>query len=167
MIEIPDTLVAFIICLVVITIVPLIALTERVDNVEQERVKLIVEKYVTEVQNEARFTREGLQQLETELNAGGSNYEIDLRIYKLDENPGKKALQGDYVKIGENGYVVYYFTQATSMVGIKTSNDKEPVSTENVKTLGKGDRIYLGVKNTNSTNAQNLKKFFSEFFKCW
>ena len=44
------------------------------------------------------------EEFEERLASTGNTYEIELEVKILDENPGKKAAQANYTKIGENVY---------------------------------------------------------------
>lgn len=152
------TILALGVAVVLILIVPLGTMLDRNDNVTQESVKLIVEEFVTEVQNTGKVSRAQYQNFENELASTGNTYDVEIEIHHLDENPGKKTSQANYTKIGENVYYIEYTTQVLKQIGIKT-NDEE-ASNENEMLLKEGDMIYVSVKNDNSTAAQTLKSSF-------
>ena len=143
------------ICLVaaLLFVAPLIALTERNDNVVQENVELIVNEFVTDIQNTGVLSQAKYQSLENSLAATGNTYNVEMEIQYLDENPGKKTTQANYTKIGENVYYSEYTTQIQKQLGIGdgTIEKKSPIY------LKEGDRIVVNVKNTNTTQAQTLK----------
>lgn len=134
-------------------VAPLVTLTERNDNVVQENVELIVEQFVTDVQNTGVLTTSKYQELENSLAATGNTYDIEMEIQHLDENPGKKTTQANYKKIGENVYYSEYTTQIQEQLGVGYSTDKSSGKIS----LKEGDRIVVNVKNTNETQAQTLK----------
>ena len=134
-------------------VAPLVALTERNDNVVQENVELIVEQFVTDVQNTGVLTTSKYQELENSLAATGNTYDIEMEIQHLDENPGKKTTQANYKKIGENVYYSEYTTQIQEQLVVGYSTDKSSGKIS----LKEGDRIVVNVKNTNETQAQTLK----------
>lgn len=151
-----STIIIIVIAGILLFMVPLVTLTGRMDNVAQENVKQIVEEFVTDVSNTGKLTRAKYQNLEDKLNATGNVYDIEMQIYVLDENPGKKTAQANYTKIGENVYLVEYDTQILPMIGIKTGN--ESVDSSNNKILLKeGDIIFVEAKSTNSTANQTMK----------
>lgn len=135
--------------------VPLVTLTDRVDNVTQESTKLIVDEFVTEIKNTGKLSRTAYQNFENRLAATGNTYDIEIEIHHLDENPGKKTAQANYTKIGENVYYIEYTTQVLKQIGIKVDN--EDTKNEDVMLLKEGDMVYVSVKNENSTAAQTLK----------
>ena len=134
---------------------PMVTLTNRAVNVTQENVQLIVDEFVTEVENTGKFTRSGYQNFVSKLNATGNTYDIEIEILHLDENPGKKTAQANYTKIGENVYYSEFETQILPQVGIKIGN--ETPSTEDTMILKQGDIIKIVLRNTNPTTNQTLE----------
>ena len=139
------------ICLVaaLLFVAPLIALTERNDNVVQENVELIVNEFVTDIQNTGVLSQAKYQSLENSLAATGNTYNIEMEIQHLDENPGKKTTWAVSDKIGENIYYSVYTSQIEDVLG---SNGKY--------VLKEGDIVSVSVKNTNTTISQMLRNFF-------
>lgn len=147
----PATIIALIAVIVGVTIIPLVTLADRNDNVVQENVKLIVNEFVTDIKNTGKLTAAKYQDFESKLAATGNSYEIEMEIQHLDENPGKKLTQANYTKIGENVYYSEYTTQILN--GLEN----------NPKLLKEGDIVYVQVKNENTTTAQDLKGSFLNF----
>ena len=141
------TVIAICLAATLLFIAPLVALTERNDNVVQENVELLVNEFVTDVQNTGVITQAKYQSLENSLAATGNTYNVEIEVQHLDENPGKKTTQANYTKIGEN---VYYSDYTTQVLEQLESNSKKMC-------LKQGDRIVVNVKNTNMTQAQTLK----------
>ena len=94
------------------------------------------------------------QNFQNRLSATGNEYNIEMEIQYLDENPGKKLEQSNYTKIGEN----VYYSEYTSQILDKLNN-----STNKTIVLKEGDLVYVGVTNQNSTAAQTLKSSFLSF----
>jgi len=160
-----STIIAILVAGMLFFIVPLVNLTDRNDNVTQEKVRLIVEEFVTEIKNTGKLTRTKYQDFENKLDSTGNNtYDIEIQIQHLDENPGKKTSQVNYTKIGENVYYSEYTVQVLKRIGIKA--DKEEIADEEdflkneIMQLKEGDIINVEVKNTNNTAAQTLKTSF-------
>lgn len=149
------TILAIFIAAVLVVGVPLVTLTNRVDNATQESTKLIVDEFVTEIKNTGKLSRTAYQNFENRLATTGNNYGIEIEIHHLDENPGKKTAQANYTKIGENVYYIEYTTQVLKQIGIKSDN--EDAKDEDTMLLKEGDMVYVSVKNVNSTAAQSLK----------
>ena len=140
------TVIAICLAATLLFVAPLVSLTERNDNVVQENVELLVNEFVTDVQNTGVVSQTKYQALENSLAATGNTYNIEMEVQHLDENPGKKTTQANYTKIGENVYYSEYTTQVLEQLH---SNGK--------MNLKEGDRIVVNVKNTNTTQAQTLK----------
>ena len=144
--NISGTAIAICVAVALLLVAPLVSLADRNDNVVQENAKLIVEEFVTDIQNTGVLTKAKYQNLENSLAATGNTYNIEMEVQHLDENPGKKTTQANYTKIGENVYYSEYTTQVLEQLN---SNGK--------MNLKEGDRIVVNVKNTNTTQAQTLK----------
>ena len=141
------TVIAICLAVTLLFVAPLVALTERNDNVVQENVELLVNEFVTDIQNTGVITQSKYQSLENSLAATGNTYNIEIEVQHLDENPGKKTTQANYTKIGENVYYSDYTTQVLQQ--LQSDNKK--------MCLKQGDRVVVDVKNTNMTQAQTLK----------
>ena len=147
--EISITITLIIVAGIVIFVLPLVTFSDRIDNVTQQKVQLILDEFVEEVTNTGKFTRTMYQNLVNELEATGNSYDIDMEFYIMDENAGVKTAQGNYKKIGENLYLVYTETQKLPEIGIKVSDESdEKVNSENDTILLNYRRrnIYLGKK---------------------
>lgn len=114
----------------------------------QENVELLVNEFVTDVQNTGIISQAKYQSLENSLAATGNTYNVEMEVQHLDENPGKKTTQANYTKIGENVYYSEYTTQVLEQLESSTTGEIS---------LKEGDRIVVNVKNTNTTQAQTLK----------
>ena len=135
--------------------VPLVTLTNRIDNVRQENSKLLVEEFVTEVTNTGKLTKTNYEEFVNKLDATGKTYDIEMEIWHIDENPGKKTSQVQYTKIGENGYWVEATTQILPQIGIAVGNT-EGNSSSSTYAFKPGDIFSCSVTSEDSA-AQNLK----------
>lgn len=151
------TIIAIFAAAVLLLVVPLVTLTNRNDNVVQKEVELIVEEFVTDVKNTGVLTTTKYQDFVNRLNATGNTYDIEMEIQHLDENPGKKTMQANYTKIGENVYYSDYTTQIEEQLNIGSTGKSGQIN------LKEGDLIYVGVANQNSTAAQTLKSSLLSF----
>ena len=142
------TVIAICLAATLLFVAPLVSLTERNDNVVQENVELLVNEFVTDVQNTGIISQAKYQSLENSLAATGNTYNVEMEVQHLDENPGKKTTQANYTKIGENVYYSEYTTQVLEQLESSTTGEIS---------LKEGDRIVVNVKNTNTTQAQTLK----------
>lgn len=160
--NIGTTIVVIVLLGVLIFIVPMVTLTDRVDNVTQENVDLIVQELVTDLTTTGVLTRAKYENFESELVSTGNVYDIEIEIQHLDENPGKKTAQANYTKIGENVYYSEYTTQILKQIGIKVDNQSVELANDTI-TLKEGDFVIVKVTNQNSTTAQTLKSSFLNF----
>ena len=151
------TVIALCAAAALLLVAPLVTLASRNDNVVQENVKLIVNEFVTDIQNTGVLTNAKYQDFEDKLAATGNTYDIDIEIQHLDENPGKKTTQANYTKIGENVYYSDYTTQVLNQLNVGTTSGTGKI------VLKEGDRIVVDVKNTNETQAQTIKSSFLSF----
>ena len=142
-----------------IFVIPLGALTSRIDKVTQEKWEAIIEESLIEATSTAVLTGEWYQNLENRLSATGVIPEIELRVYMIDENTGMKTAQSNYKKIGENGYVIFYDTQLLPMMGIKV-DDNIQTSANGTVVLTEGSIISISAKNASSTSAQSQQSAF-------
>ena len=157
-----STIIALVISVILILIVPMATMLERNDNVTQESAKLIVEEFVTEIQNTGKISQTAYQDFQNRLAATGNTYAIEIEVHHIDENPGKKTAQTNYTKIGENVYYIEYTTQVLNQIGIKT-DDRNVSENDDVMLLKEGDMVYVSAKNDNSTASQTLKSSFFGF----
>lgn len=144
-----STIIALFLVAILIFIVPLVALSGRVDNVSQENIKSLTEEFVTNVKNTGKLSLSNYDSFITKLAATGNAYNVDIELQILDENPSKKVSQSNYTKIGENVYYSKYTTQIL-----------EQLEADKTINLKKGDLVTVDVKNNNTTLAQTLKKAF-------
>ena len=142
-----------------IFVIPLGALTSRIDKVTQEKWEAIIEESLIEATSTAVLTGEWYQNLENRLSATGVIPEIELRVYMIVENTGMKTAQSNYKKIGENGYVIFYDTQLLPMMGIKV-DDNIQTSANGTVVLTEGSIISISAKNASSTSAQSQQSAF-------
>ena len=149
--NITSTVMALVITILLILVAPMITLTERNDDVVQEKVKQLVEEFVIDVRNTGVLTISKYSILESRLATTGNTYDIEIELQILDENPGKKGTQTNVLKIGENLYYTEYTSQVLSRL---ESGDIQ---------LKEGDYIHLYVKNQNKTFAQRMNSKFWTF----
>ena len=154
--SIGTTILAGVVGLGLLFIVPMVTLTGRADKVTQENVQLMVDEFVTEVANTGRLNTSGYEAFEDKLNSTGNLYDIEIEIYHLDENPGKKTAQTNYTKIGENVYYIEYTAQILPQIGIDLGSG-EVKEEEQDMLLKQGGIIKVRVRNTNPTANQTLE----------
>lgn len=145
------TVLAIILAAILMFIFPLMAISERNDDIAQVAVQTAATEFVDNVRTKGKITLEDYDKLVQTINATGNSYDVELEVKKLDENPGKKSALVSTDKIGQNLYYSVYTSQIT---------DELYNSTLNIYNLKEGDIISITVKNTNRTLAQMLRNFF-------
>lgn len=143
------TIIAIVLAAILMFVFPLMAVSERNDDIAELAVQTATIEFVDDVINTGKITSENYDKYIQTLGATGNSYEIELEVKKLDENPSKKAAQTSTDKIGEN---LYY--------SIFTSQIESELDAKGRYTLKEGDMVSVSVKNTNRTIAQMLRSFF-------
>lgn len=146
--DIPITIGAIVLTVIVIIVVPVITMADRFDTTAQTEVDAILSDFVEEVRTTGKLTQEKYSQLTTNLDSLGYTFDVEMEIKALDENQRKKASQTAKDKIGENSYYSYY-----------TSQIEEQLENNGSITLVPGSIVSAKVINTNPTMAQQMKNF--------
>ncbi len=146
--DIPITIGAIVLTVIVIIVIPVITMADRFDTTTQTEVDAILSDFVEEVRTTGKLTQEKYSQLTTNLDSLGYTFDVEMEIKALDENQRKKASQTAKDKIGENSYYSYY-----------TSQIEEQLENNGSITLIPGSIVSAKVINTNPTMAQQMKNF--------
>lgn len=130
---------------------PMLAMSERNDDVAELAVQTAVSEFVNNAITTGKITISDYDKLLASLNATGNTYDIQMEIQVLDENPAKKqsAILSGETKIGENIYYSIYTTQIM-----------DEIEQNDVKYMKKGDILTVKASNSNNTISQMLKNFF-------
>lgn len=144
------TVVTILLAAILMFIFPMMAISERNDDVSELTVQTAVAEFVNNSRNIGKITEANYSKLISTLNSTGNTYDVQMEIQVLDENPGKKATVAESTKIGENVYYSKYTTQIWD----------ELEKNDGIMNLKEGDRVVVSVKNTSSTISQQLKNFF-------
>ncbi len=143
------------VCLIMMGILmfwfPMMAMSERNDDVSQLTVQSTVAEFVNNARTIGKITEADYDNFVQQLYATGNTYDIAMEIQVLDENPAKKqdAILGEGTKIGEN---IYY--------SIYTSQIMDELDSNGYKIMKEGDILKVTVSNTNNTLSQMFKNFF-------
>ena len=143
------TIVAVFLAAVLMFVFPLMAMSERADDISQLSVQTATTEFVNNVGSTGKLTASDYEKFLETITSTGNSFEVDIEILILDENPGVKTTQAEMTKIGEN----FFYTLYTSQVEERLNNNGRI-------TLKEGDMISVKVKNTNQTISQTLKNFF-------
>lgn len=140
------TIIAIFLAAVLMFAFPLMAMSDRSDDVAQLDAQTLTTNFVDKVRTTGKLTEDDYSKFVEQLAATGNTYDIELEVSVLDENPGKKAVLAAKTRIGENEYYVLY-----------TSQILEQLKENTVISFKEGDRFSASVKNTNVTISQQLK----------
>lgn len=143
------TIVAIFLAAVLMFVFPLMAMSERTDDISQLAVQSATSDFIDNATITGKLTLDKYDKYIQTLTATGNSFDVEIQVQQLDENPGVKTTQAESTKIGENLYYIKYTSQVE-----KELNEKGRIS------LKEGDRIAVVVKNTNKTISQSLKNFF-------
>lgn len=143
------TIIAIFLAAILMFVFPLMAMSERTDDVAQLAVQTATTDFVDNVRTTGKLSSDDYDKFLQTIASTGNSFDVDIEVQILDENPGVKTTQTNMWKIGENSYYRLY----TSQVEDKLNNNGKI-------TLKEGDMVSVTVKNTNQTISQLLKNFF-------
>lgn len=143
------TIVAIFLAAVLMFVFPLMAMSERTDEVAQLAVQTATTDFVDNVRTTGKLTSEDYDKYLQTITSTGNSFDVDIEVQILDENPGVKTTQAEMTKIGENLYYNLY-----------TSQVEEKLNNNGRITLKEGDMVSVTIRNTNQTISQQLKNFF-------
>lgn len=143
------TIIAIFLAAVLMFVFPLMAMSERTDDVAQLAVQTATTDFVDNVRTTGKLTTNDYDKFMDTITSTGNSFDVDIEVQILDENPGVKTTQAEMTKIGENLYYNLY-----------TSQVEEKLDNEGKITLKEGDMVSVTVRNTNQTISQILKNFF-------
>lgn len=149
------TIFAIFIAAILMFIFPLMAVSERTDDVSQLAVETATSEFVDNIRTTGKLTGDAYGKFVETIAATGNSYDVEMQIQVLDENPGKKTTQVNSTKIGENVYYNIYTTQILDIIAPEDSS-----KTARPYYLKEGDIVSVSVKNTNTTISQLLRNFF-------
>ena len=136
------TVIAIFLAAILMFVFPLMALSERTDDMAQLSVQTATTEFVDDVRTTGKLSLSDYEQFLQTITATGNAFDVELEIKHLDENPGQKTTQAEVTKIGEN----IYYNEYTSQIMDKLE-DKGYIR------LKEGDMF-------STTIAQQLRGFF-------
>lgn len=142
------TIVAIAIAAILMFVFPVMTMADRTDDVSQLTVQTETTEFVDEIRTTGKITPQRYEQFVEAINSTGNLYDIEIEIKVLDDNPGKKSVQVQRDKLGEN----YYYEVFNSQV-------MEKIDANDPYLLKEGDIVAVKVKNTSQTLSQQFKKF--------
>ena len=130
---------------VLMFVFPLITISDRVDDTAQVSIQSETAQFVQDITNKGQLTKEEYEKFQEKLPSQNA-YKIEIEIWRLDENPGKKTTQTNSKKIGEN----VYYCEYTSQIEDVLFNGLGKI------TLKEGDMVIVRVKNITPTLNQEM-----------
>lgn len=137
------TVIAIGLAAVLMFVFPLMTMSDRANDVSQTSLKTTVDNFVQDIKNTGVITKAKYDNFIASLPAQ-NRYDVELEVWVLDENPGKKVNQTNSKIIGENVYYCEYTSQIENK--LKSGN----------YILKEGDIIKVSAKNTNQTISDQL-----------
>ena len=141
------TVIAIGLAAVLMFVFPLMMMSDKVDNAAQVSVQSATTEFVENIKNTGEITKENFEAFETKITSPNT-YDIEIEVWVLDENPGKKSVQTNSKRIGENVYYVVYTSQIENELYRTGGTGRYP--------LKEGDIVTVRVKNSNTTMSQEL-----------
>lgn len=142
------TVVAIIVAVGLIFVVPLVTMADRFDTTTQAEVEAIVADFVDEIRSTGKITQIKYDKFLQNLDSQGYVFGVEMEVKNIDENPGKKSIQTERDKIGENVYYSEYTTQIL-----------QELETSGAKNLEQGSIVVVTVRNEKLTFRQQMKQF--------
>ena len=146
------TIIAIFITAVLMFVFPLMAVSERNDDIAQSVVQTATAEFVETVSNAGAIRPGDYEAYIQKLNATGNTFDVEIEVQHLDENFGKKNNTTSGELIGENQRYSTFTTEILNSMYLSDGISKNYV-------LKKGDNIIVTSKNTNKTIAQTLRTF--------
>lgn len=146
-----DTLIVVIVIglvAVLMFVFPLMTMSDRTDDISQLTVDTATTDFGDDVRTTGKLTMDKYSKFVENISSTGNAYDVEMEIRVLDENPGKKTVQAENKKIGENAYYDMYTAQILEKL------EEGPLY------LNEGYIFTVRVKNDSKTPSQELKNFF-------
>lgn len=147
------TIIGIVVAVILLFIWPLMAITERNDDIAQITVQTLTTEFVDKIAIAGCIKPSDYEAFQQKLAATGNTYEIEIEVQHLDENPGKKSAITSGNLIGEN---VRYST-FTSEILDYMYYEEDGVLKQRAYPLNKGDNVIMTAKNTNITMADVMR----------
>ena len=144
------TIIGIFLAALLMFVVPLMAISERNDDIAQSVVQTATAEFVETISNAGLIRPSDYEGYLQKLAATGNTFDVEIEVQHLDENFGKKNAATSGELIGENER---YSTFTTEILNSMYENNSEPKN----YVLKKGDNVIITAKNNNKTIAQTLR----------
>lgn len=142
------TITVILLACVLVIVIPVMTMSDRIDDISQAQVEALVADYVDEMRTTRKITQERHDKFLANLTATGYTFDVEMEVKVLDENPGKKTSQTVRDKIGEN----VYYSKFTSQIEDELKNNNGVVN------LNAGDIVVVTTKNSSASFGQKVKE---------
>ena len=149
--EIVITVVVGVLAAFIFLVYPTLATAEQNEKVSQLAVQQVTSDFVNKAATKGAITSSDFDGFVQQLNATGNTFDVQIEVQHLDTNVGDKTALTSGSLVGSTD------TYSTFLSAIQ--NDTK-YTNGNGYPLKKGDTVIATVKNTNTTIAQELRKFF-------
>ncbi len=144
------TIIAILVSGVLLFIFPLMAVSERNNDIAESVAQKAVFDFVDEAATTGVITVQNYTKLQNTLSSTGNKFNIDIEIKKIDENIGKKSQWVSNVVVGENVQYSIYSEQIT-----------DQIMNTGAYPLRAGDTVSVKVTNSNRTVAQSFRSMLT------
>lgn len=146
------TIIAIFLAAILMFIFPLMAMSDRNDDISQLSVQTATTEFVDNARTTGVLTLNDYEKYVRTISSTGNAYDVEMEIKVLDENPGKKTTQATVDKLGENVYYSMYTSQIMDYLNNASNHETYKFK--------EGDFFSVSAKNTNATISQQLKNAF-------
>ena len=144
------TIIAIFLTAVLLTVVPLMSITERNDDIAQSVVQTATAEFVDTISNAGLIRPSDYEAYLQKLSSTGNTFDVQIEVQHLDENFGEKNNLTSGELIGENQRYSTFTDEVLNTIYSNSGTAKNYV-------LKKGDNVIVTAKNTNKTMAQTLR----------
>ncbi len=128
---------------IIMIVVPLLSTAGRLEDIDQSKLQAALTDFVEKAASSGKITlKDYVDELIPKID-NVNKYEVELEIWKLDQNPNKKTTQTKHTVIGQNTYIIEYSTDVM----------EELYNNGEIK-LQEGWKIHAYAYNTNVTKEQ-------------
>ncbi len=153
-----DTLMEIIgifLAVLIMFIFPVVAVASQHDEIAQTTVETAVADFVNTIAEKGKVTTFDYNQLVQKISATGNNFDIQIELQLLDDNPERKTVITNKNTKGETLYYSIYTENITAKILDEIKNNEN-----GEYNLKKDDYIVVTVKNTNVTIGTQFKNMF-------
>ncbi len=93
------TIVAIALAAVLMFVFPLMTMSDRTDDVSQLTVQTATTEFVDDVRATGKLTQDKYAKFVENISSTGNNYDVEMELKVLDENPGKKRHKHNQLKL--------------------------------------------------------------------